>query len=120
MRVTSASARTTASAAARASFALCEPVRSEPGMMRIFGAAIDQLAVGTTHRATLAAAGSLAFAIHPHAGGWKVHPDPLGGLGGHAGKRLRNRRRDRIGELHKRCAGRQRGKGVADQLQAYG
>jgi hypothetical protein len=25
---------------------LCEPDRSEPGMMRIFGAAINQLAVG--------------------------------------------------------------------------
>src|ERR1700754_3971251 len=50
MRVTSASARTNSSAAAIASFALCEPVRSEPGMMRIFGAAINQLAVGITRR----------------------------------------------------------------------
>src|ERR1700736_4703822 len=51
MRVTSASARTNSSAAGRANFALCEPGRSEPGMMRIFGAAINQLAVGITRRA---------------------------------------------------------------------
>src|SRR5579863_5961733 len=43
----------------------------------------------------------LALAIHPDAGGRKVHPDALGGFGGNAGQRFRDRRRDRIGELHK-------------------
>src|SRR6185436_20400533 len=41
-------------------------------------------------------------AIHPHAGGREIEPDALGGLGGHADKRLRDRRHGRIGELHER------------------
>src|ERR1041385_8554439 len=98
MRVTSAPARTSSWGGAAASFILSEPDRSEPGMTRIFSAGMISVAFGASRRA--AGADRSALAIHPDAGRRKVHPDSLGSLGGDAGQRPRNRRRDRIGELH--------------------
>src|ERR1700710_282530 len=50
MRVTSAPARTNSCAAAAASFALSEPVRSEPGMTRIFNADMISIAFARSRR----------------------------------------------------------------------
>src|SRR3954447_14986562 len=50
MRVTSAPARTSSCAAAAASFALSAPVRSEPGMTRIFNADMIPFAFARSQR----------------------------------------------------------------------
>src|SRR3978361_1943910 len=48
MRVTSAPASANSCAAAAASLALCEPVRSEPGITRIFSADMIEIALRTS------------------------------------------------------------------------
>src|SRR5512135_2838896 len=94
MRVTSASASASSLATSAASQALCEPVRSEPGMTRIFGAAM----FGTFSQP--AAAGPSGLAVYPDARRRNIHPDPFGRFGREAAEPLRQRRGDRIGELH--------------------
>src|ERR1700704_2695067 len=103
MRVTSTPDCASSCAAAAASLALSEPERSDPGITRIFSADIFQkshflIALGTSPPRLRRAASTLA--IHPDPGGRKVHPDPLGGFCEHARQRFRDRRGDRIGELH--------------------
>src|SRR5436853_3109475 len=64
MRVTSTPASANSYAAAAASLALCEPVRSEPGMTRIFSADMIPIARPTyraTSRAKYAPAQSLRY-----------------------------------------------------------
>src|SRR3954451_20375884 len=109
MRVTSAPARTKSCAAAAASFTLSEPERSEPGMTRIFNAGMISIAFRASRLP--AEARLSALAVHPDAGRRKVHPDPLGSLGRNARQRSRNRRRDRVGELHEGRARSHRGEG---------
>src|SRR5665213_2383745 len=126
MRVTSAPACASSAAMVAASFALSEPVRSEPGITRIFSADMIEIASGQDRlkarspkdlaTAPTAPGKSSALAIHPDTGRRKVHPYPLGGFCGNARQRFRNRRRHRIGELHERRTGRQRQEGVADQF----
>src|ERR1700690_220308 len=98
IRVTSAPACASSSVAAAATLALSEPVRSEPGITRIFSA--DMICVSFWGAALLLFEQDHAqrravsvLAIHPDAGRRKVHPDALGGFCGNAGQRFRNRRR---------------------------
>src|SRR3954447_7405064 len=117
MRVISTPAWANSYAATAASFTLCEPVRSEPGMTRILGADILSNAFGETSPPRKRKPTELVLAIHPDAGRRKVHPDPLRGLCGHAGQRFRDRGHHGIGKLHEGGAGRERGEGVADEPQ---
>ncbi|GCC48942.1 hypothetical protein chiPu_0033208, partial [Chiloscyllium punctatum] len=114
MRLTSAPDCASSCASTAASFVLSEPDRSDPGITRIFSADILKSQVQGVHPG----AGRSTLAIHPDPRRRKVHPDPLRGLCGHAGQRLRNRGRHRIGELDEGRAGRESQEGVADQLQA--
>src|ERR1700722_2370572 len=100
MRVTSAPASASSAAMVAASFALSEPVRSEPGITRIFSA--DMTLIVQVNPPAFKRQAVSALAIHPDAGRRKIHPDPFGGFGGHARQRFRDRRRHRIGELHER------------------
>src|SRR6202050_4978064 len=122
MRVTSASASANSLAASAASRALCEPARNEPAMINIFG-------VGIADRyLTLAISGPSAFAdddgksgppIDPHPRRRNVHPDSFGRFHRKSPEAARQRRRDRIGELHERRAGKHAIEGVAKQPQPH-
>src|ERR1700688_3676400 len=102
MRVTSASATTNSLAASAARRTLCEPLRSEPGMTRIFGPDIRRLfrpepARGHAYHSTAregsrrAAGRRSVLAIDPDARRRDVHPDAFGGFRADAVERLGDR-----------------------------
>src|SRR5258707_1353843 len=122
MRVTSASASINSLQASAASRALCEPLRSEPGKTRIFGAAIripDYEGRATDDRISGLASAVVRplpsmLAVDPHARRRNVGPDALGRLRLDAVERARNRRIGRIGELDERSARRHQGEGFVE------
>src|SRR5262245_3105658 len=104
MCVTSAPASASSLAASAAILALYEPVRMEPAKTMILGSGIggSRMTGYDRCRAVSPPSSGSSPAIHPHTGGREIEPDALGGLGGHADKRLRDRRHGRISELDER------------------
>src|SRR5215472_3567440 len=111
MRVTSASSSANSLAASAASRALCEPVRSEPGMTRILAVDIkgempdvgDQISEGehpSPSSDLCHPSSDIRSPVHPDPCRRNIHPDPLRSFYRKAAEPFRQRRGDGISELH--------------------